>query len=83
MPMYYFDIYDNGQLSRDDHGFDLASVGEARDQAIALLPDLARDELPDGERHSFVCVVRGPDGEACYRASLIFEGSWGLPSPGS
>ena len=77
MPIFYFDIYDNGQLSRDDHGFDLETVGEARAQAIALLPNLARDELPDGEHHSFVCVVRDAGDAPLYRASLTFEGRWG------
>ena len=77
MPIFYFDIYDNGQLSRDDHGFDLETVAEARDQAIGLLPNLARDELPDGEHHSFVCVVRDAANAQLYRASLIFEGLWG------
>ena len=77
MPVFYFDVYDNGQLSRDDHGFEIGTVTEARDQAIALLPNLARDELPDGEHHSFVCVVRNAGGAQLYRASLTFEGRWG------
>lgn len=76
MPLFYFDIYDNGRLSADDSGVECADLAEARDQAVALLPDLARDELPDGETHSFACVVRRGDGARCYRATLAFEGAW-------
>ena len=76
MTVFYFDVYDNGRLSRDDHGFDLDTAAEARNQAVSLLPNLARDQLSDGDHHSFVCVVRNAGGVALYRASLTFEGRW-------
>ena len=88
MPLFYFDVYDNGRLSADDHGVECIDLREARDQAVGLLPDLARDELPDGETHSFVCVVRRHDGARCYRPTLTFNGTWtpgdeadGAPEP--
>lgn len=76
MPLFFFDVYDNGRLSTDDHGVECSGLAEARDQAVALLPDLARDELPDGDTHSFVCEVRRADGMRCYRATLTFNGIW-------
>lgn len=74
MPRYFFDIIDNGRLTSDDFGMELDSFEEARDQAVAILPDLARDELPDGESHSFACHVRDEDGIVVYRGQLTYQG---------
>lgn len=50
MPLFYSDLYDGEKLVRDDFGVELDDLHEAREQAIALLPDLARDDVPEGER---------------------------------
>ena len=47
---------------------------EARQQAQSLLPDLARDELPDGELHTVACEVRDGSGRIVYRGRLTYEG---------
>ena len=72
MPLYFFDVIDNGVLNRE--GFH-----EARDQAIVLLPDIARDELPDGERHTFACWVRDERDRVIYRGTLTYEGERSVP----
>ena len=74
MPLYFFDVIDNGVLNRDEFGVDLEGFQDARDQAIALLPDIARAELPDGERHTFACWVRDERGRVIYRGTLTYEG---------
>lgn len=76
MPRYFFDVIDAGNLTRDEFGIDLADDKEARDQAIALLPDMARDELPDGDQHEFVAMARNDRGEIVYEASLALNGKW-------
>ena len=81
MPLYYFDLADNGAVVTDDFGVELEDLFEAREQAIALLPDMARDELPDGERHEFSAVVRCEDGRVRYVAKLVFTGRWVEPPP--
>ena len=74
MPRYFFDIYSDGKLAADEFGLELDSFDEARDQAISILPDIARDELPDGERHDFVCEGRAAEGQTIYRAMLMYRG---------
>ena len=76
MPLYYFDVADNGALVTDDFGVELDDLYEAREQAIALLPDMARNEMPDGDRHEFSAVVRCSGGRVRYEAKLVFEGRW-------
>ncbi len=76
MPRYFFDITDAGRLTRDDHGIDLVSDEEARDQAISLLPAIARDELPDGDQHEFVAAARNESGQVVYEANLTLHGRW-------
>ena len=79
MPIYYFDLFDGDKLVRDDFGIELDSLDEAREQAIALLPELARDELPEAESHEFVATVRCREGRVRYQATLSLRGGWVEP----
>lgn len=79
MPFYYFDLYDNDRLARDEFGTELDDLYEARDQALALLPDMARHGLRDGEDHDFTAVVRSRDGRVHYEATLSLRGGWVEP----
>ena len=74
MPRCYFDVIDAGDLTRDQFGVDLANDDEARHQAIALLPEMARADLPDGDQHEFVAMARNEAGEIVYEASLALNG---------
>lgn len=74
MPRYYFDITDSGGHHRDDTGVDLADFEEAREQAQGLLPDIAREQLPDGELHSITCDVRDEAGRVVYRGTITYQG---------
>ena len=75
MPRFYFDIRDSDGFHRDDIGDDFLDVAEARDQAQALLPDIAREQLPDGDSHEISCDVRDASGETVYRGELTFRGT--------
>lgn len=73
MSRFFFDIINAGALARDEFGSDMNGLEEARDQAIAILPDIARDDLPDGETHDFICEVRNEAGRIVYRAKLMLR----------
>ncbi len=74
MPLYFFDVIDNGVLTRDEFGVELPGVEEARGEAVVLLPDIARDELAGGECHTFACSVRDERDVVVYRGTLTFQG---------
>lgn len=75
MPRFFFDVRDAKGFHRDETGDDFASFEEARDQAQSLLPDIAREELPDGELHQITCEVRDNTGRVVNRGKLTFEGT--------
>jgi hypothetical protein len=76
MPRYFFDIEDNGELTVDDEGLELSSEKAVRDEAIRALPELAKDELPDGAQHSFWVKVRDESGAYIFQASLELKSGW-------
>lgn len=76
MPVFYFDILDDGQAFPDLCGVEMADLFEARDQAQGLLPDLARDRLPKGNRRDLRVSVRCGDGKRCFTARLIVQSEW-------
>ena len=73
MARYYFDVHDSQGFHRDEDGDEFGSLKEAQDQAQALLPDIAREELPDGELHEITCEVRNDAGRIIYRARLTLR----------
>src|SRR4051812_44276540 len=81
MPRYFFEIDDGERRTPDDEGLDLSGLWEARNQAIAVLPDIARDVLPDGERRELVSSVRDESGQLVYTATLSLVGKWTVDPP--
>lgn len=75
MPRYYFDIQDAKGSNRDDFGEELESIDEAREQCQGMLPDIVRDELPDGDLHIVTCEVRDETGRIVYRGRLTYQGT--------
>ena len=74
MPRYFIDTDDGDVRINDDQGFDLADAEAARREAMAVLPDMARDKLPDGDRRTFVATVRDEEGSVVYSATLTLVG---------
>lgn len=74
MPRYYFDVHDSHGFHRDEMGDHFDDFEDARVQAQSLLPDIVRDELPDGELHAVVCEVRDETGTTVYRGELRYQG---------
>ena len=76
MPRYFFDIDDGERQDRDDVGQDLPDLKAARDAAIEVLPDIARDVLPDGDRRDITSSVRTDHGGVVFRAKLSLTAEW-------
>ena len=76
MPKYFLDLYDGNQFTRDPHGLDIEDHETARQEAIGVLPDMARDVLPDGDRRDFSVDLRTESGEVIYTATLSLIGRW-------
>lgn len=61
MPLYFIDTSDGDLAMRDEEGLVLADDQAARVAALAALPDMARDKMPDGDRHSPRLFATLPD----------------------
>jgi hypothetical protein len=81
MPRYFFDIDDGARRSPDEDGLVLSDPWEARANAIAVLPDIAREVLPDGNRREFVSSVRDEGGNVLSEAKLSLVAAWRVPEP--
>lgn len=76
MPRYFFDIHDSGSI-KDDTGVEFATLDEVRAQAIRTLPDIAREDIPNGGDHRTFTVLVTDDAEKpVYTATLTFAGLW-------
>lgn len=76
MPRFYFDIDDGEHRHSDPEGIELEGAKEARNTAVSVLPDVAREELPDGDRRVFVCKVRDESGMIVFIATLSLVAEW-------
>lgn len=76
MPRYFIESDDDDRLILDEAGVDLDDDGAARIYALAALPDMARDKIPDGDHRIFSVAVRDATGRIIYRASLTMQGEW-------
>lgn len=75
MPRYFFDLRNSNGFHRDEVGDEFATFEDARAQCQALLPDIAREELPDGELHTITCEMRDETGRVVYRGELTYKGT--------
>jgi len=73
---YFFDIDDDRRLIRDRDGHEFQTRQEVRNAAIVALPDIARDELPDGDRRVFTVKVRDGTGKFVFEATLSLIATW-------
>lgn len=69
MTRFYFDINDGSGRELDTGGQDLESLDQARRIAVQELVLILRDELPDGQRASFVVTVSDADRKPVYVAT--------------
>jgi hypothetical protein len=60
VPRFFFDTFDGQLLARADLG--LESLEAAKAVAQAALPEMANDELPDGDQRVLMVSVRDEAG---------------------
>ena len=76
MPRYFIDTADGDLSMIDNEGLYYPSDEAARKAALDALPDMARDEIPDGDARRFSVAVRSSEGRAIYSAELTLNGRW-------
>jgi hypothetical protein len=81
MPRFFFDIHDGEDFTPDHVGMELEGLEAAKAEAKKTLPDIVKDEMPDGDRRDFTVVVKNEVGHEVLRVtlSLVVES----PSQGS
>ena len=75
MARYFFDLHNGDGPIRDDAGTELASRDEVLKEMARILVDVARDELPAGERTIISVTVRSEERPISV-ASLAFSNEW-------
>ena len=75
MARYFFDVRDGQGFHHDDVGDEFDGFEDARQQCQALLPDIARDDLPHSDHHGISCEVRDETGRVVYRGELTYRGT--------
>ncbi|MBY5339923.1 hypothetical protein ACCS54_08125 [Rhizobium johnstonii] len=76
MARYYFDLHNGEGPTRDEHGTELRSREDIPKELTRILLDVARDELPVGDRMIIAITVRDESGDPVTVASLIFNNEW-------
>ncbi|MDR7040465.1 hypothetical protein J2X36_005248 [Methylobacterium sp. BE186] len=79
MPRFFIDSNDDDVLIEDDEGLEFVDAAAARIAAITMLPDMAREKIPDGDRRTFCVSIRDEQGATLYTATLSMVGEWKLP----
>lgn len=72
MPRYYFDVLDDGRLSVDTEGTDLADPEAARLEATQALAEMARDVLPGARTKHLTMTVREDKNRRRFLLDLVF-----------
>ena len=70
MPRFFIDTSDQKRFVRDEIGIECKDVEAAKTAAVDALPDMARQELPDGDDRVFLAIVRAGDGAALLQCAL-------------
>ncbi len=76
MNRYFFDVYNSDGLVLDEDGQFFESRDRARGEALRILHDVARDEMPDRDLVKITVKVRSDNGAQMFEASLILTTGW-------
>jgi hypothetical protein len=77
MPRFFFDIHDGEVFTPDREGLELEGLEAAKDEVKNALPDIVKDEMPDGDRRDFTVDVKDVAGQIVWRITLRL--SWKAP----
>jgi hypothetical protein len=73
MNRYYFDFDDGTRFYRDPEGTKTDDIDEVRREAIAILPEMAKNVPPDCDRWVFKVQVRDHTDRVIFKATLRFD----------
>jgi hypothetical protein len=79
MPLYFFDFNDDDELgprAPDMVGTDLPNLASVPGEAVAVLANIAKDRLPDGNHRVFSVSVRNEEDLVMFTASLTLKSGW-------
>ena len=81
MRRFFCDIHDGEAFTPDRVGLNLDHPDAAKAEAKKTLPEIVKDEMPDGDRRDFTVDVKDVAGQIVWRVtlSLVVES----PSQGS
>jgi hypothetical protein len=61
MPLFYFDVRENGTFIQDDEGMELRDLEAAEVEAAEAAASIGRDRLPKGSVNSITVEVSNED----------------------
>jgi hypothetical protein len=76
MERYYFDVYNTEHTQMDGDGQLLPNPDRAGIEALRILYDVARDEMPGGEHIKITVKVLNASREQIFEASLTLSSAW-------
>ena len=76
MPRFFIDTSDEHIFVKDKVGTECKDISAAKTLAVDALPDMARDELPDGDYRTFLAIVRNEQDRTLLKASLSLAVVW-------
>jgi hypothetical protein len=76
MALYFFDIDDGEEFTRDTLGVECASREDVRRQATGGLAEVVQAEIPNGNQRLFWVRVRNEEGQYVFEASLALWSKW-------
>jgi hypothetical protein len=76
MQRFYFDVYNTEHSQFDSDGQLFASRERAGLEALRILHDVARDEMPGGSHLAITVKVLDERRDQIFEASLKLESAW-------
>ena len=70
MPRFFFDLDGGERLFRDERGSDLPDVPAAREEALAVLPDIVRAMVTGREPKTLTSLIRDDGGNVVFGIKL-------------
>jgi hypothetical protein len=70
VPRFFFDIHDGEDFTPDRDGLDLDDLEAAKAEAKRTLPEIVKDQMPDGDRRDFTVDVKDAAGQIVWRITL-------------
>ena len=70
MPRFFFDLDEGERVFRDEKGSDLPDIPTAREEAIAVLPDIVRAMVTGRDPKTLTSLIRDDNGQIVFGVKL-------------